>query len=51
MSEELKKVLEELRQITNKFNITGQGISGNILKGFTIETETGQGGPVLPTPP
>lgn len=51
MSDELKQVLEELRQITNKFNITGQGVSGSILKGFAVETETGQGGPVLPTPP
>lgn len=48
MSDELKQVLEELRQITNKFNLTGQGVSGNLIEGFAVETETGQGGPIIP---
>lgn len=44
MSKELKEVLEELRSLTNNFRATGNGVSGNIVEGFTIKSET-TGGP------
>lgn len=47
MSDELKQLLEELHGVTNKFDIIGEGIAGNLLDGYTVDVET-SGGPILP---
>ena len=47
MSEELKALMKDLHSITNKFDLTGEGVSGNLLDGWTIDVES-SGGPILP---
>lgn len=49
MSDELKQLLKELHGVTNKFDITGEGVAGNLLDGYTVDVEA-IGGPILPPP-
>lgn len=45
MTEELEKVLEELRNLTNRFKILGDGVAGSLTEGYTVRSELGRGGP------
>lgn len=40
MSKELQEILEELTNLTNNFKVLGEGVSGNLVEGFTIKSET-----------
>lgn len=50
MSDELKQLLKELHGITNRFDLVGDGVSGNLLDGYTVDVES-RGGPAPPSPP
>lgn len=52
MTEELQRVLKELHSITNKFALTGEGVAGDLLHGYTVDVQN-PGGAFGggPTPP
>ena len=50
MSEELLQLLKDLHGITNKLTLTGEGVSGNLQEGWTVDVEN-QGGPFIPPSP
>lgn len=37
MSDDLIKALTELHGIVNKFSITGEGVSGNLTDGYSVD--------------
>ena len=36
MSDDLQQILKDLHGITNNFNLTGQGVAGNLKEGFVV---------------
>ena len=37
MNDELRKTLSELHKIVNNFSITGDGVSGNLTEGYSVD--------------